>query len=78
MPGRWRCELDARIPRPGLDRIVKMTVVLAEAGNYDEMNRVRREFFPIDPPTRTTCALQLSKGNGVEIECIALVGDSPT
>ena len=24
----------------GLDRIVKMTVVLADAGDYDEMNRV--------------------------------------
>jgi len=36
------------------------------------MNRVWREFFPVDPPARTTCALQLSNGNGVEIECIAL------
>ena len=27
----------------GLDRIVKMTVVLADAGDYDEMNRVWRE-----------------------------------
>jgi hypothetical protein len=25
---------------------------------------------------RTTCALQLSNGNGVEIECIALAGES--
>ena len=41
------------------------------------MNRVRREFFPVDPPARTACALQLSNGNGVEIECIALAGESP-
>jgi 2-iminobutanoate/2-iminopropanoate deaminase len=47
----------------GLDRIVKMTVVLADAADYDEMNRVWREFFPADPPARTTCALQLSNGN---------------
>jgi 2-iminobutanoate/2-iminopropanoate deaminase len=60
----------------GLDRIVKMTVVLANSGNYDEMNRVWREIFPSDPPARTTCALQLSNGNGVEIECIALAGES--
>jgi 2-iminobutanoate/2-iminopropanoate deaminase len=53
-----------------------MTVVLADAGDYDEMNRVWREFFPVDPPARTTCALQLSNGNGVEIECIALAGRS--
>ena len=62
----------------GLDRIVKMIVVLADATDYDEMNRVWREFFPIDPPTRTACALQLSNGNGVEIECIALAGESPS
>jgi 2-iminobutanoate/2-iminopropanoate deaminase len=54
-----------------------MTVVLADAANYDEMNRVWGEFFPTDPPARTTCALQLSNGNGVEIECIALAGQSP-
>ena len=60
----------------GLERIVKMTVVLADARDYDEMNRVWREFFAVDPPARTCCALQLSKGNGVEIDCIALAGDS--
>jgi 2-iminobutanoate/2-iminopropanoate deaminase len=60
----------------GLDRILKMTVVLADAGDYDEMNRVWREFFPVDLPARTACALQLSNGIGVEIECIALAGRS--
>src|SRR6202040_4037573 len=62
----------------GLDRIVKINIVLADIGDYDEMNRVWREFFPVDPPARTTCALQLSNGNGVEIECIALAGEGPT
>ena len=56
----------------GLHRIVKINIVLADIQDYDEMNRVWREFFPVDPPARTTCALQLSNGNGVEIECIAL------
>lgn len=49
-------------------------VVLADSGDYDELNRVWREFFPADSPARTICALQLSNGNGVEIECIALAG----
>jgi 2-iminobutanoate/2-iminopropanoate deaminase len=62
----------------GLDRIVKTTVVLADSADYDEMNRVWREFFPVAPPARTTCALQLGNGNGVEIECIALAGKSPS
>ena len=56
----------------GLDRIVKINVVLTDIQDYDEMNLIWREFFPVDPPARTTCALQLSNGNGVEIECIAL------
>ena len=62
----------------GLDRVVKTLVVLADDRNYDEMNRVRQEFFPVDQPARTTCALQLSNGNGVEIECIAFVKKSPS
>jgi enamine deaminase RidA (YjgF/YER057c/UK114 family) len=49
-----------------------------DARDYDEMNRVWRKFFPVDPPTRTVCALQLSNGNGVEIECIAFAGKSPS
>jgi 2-iminobutanoate/2-iminopropanoate deaminase len=62
----------------GLDQIVKVLVVLADGRDYEEMNRVWQEFFPVDPPARTVCALQLSNGNGVEIECIALAGKSPS
>lgn len=57
-----------------LDRVVKVMVVLADGRDYDEMNQVWREFFPADPPARAVCVLQLSNGNGVEIECIALAG----
>lgn len=59
-----------------IDRVVKAIVVLADESDYDEMNRVWQEFFPVNPPARTVCALQLSNGNGVEIECIALAGKS--
>jgi enamine deaminase RidA (YjgF/YER057c/UK114 family) len=55
-----------------------MTVVLADAEDYGEMKQVWREFFPADPPARTACALQLSNGNGVEIECIVLAEESPS
>src|SRR5580692_5614600 len=61
-----------------LDGVVKVMAVLADDRDYDELNRVWREFFPVDPPARTTCALQLSNGNGVEIECIALAGGNST
>ena len=62
----------------GLGRIVKVMVILADGRDYEEMNRVWQEFFPVDPPARTVCALQLSNGNGVEIECIALAGKDPS
>jgi hypothetical protein len=52
---KWRKTID-------LICIVKITVVLADGADYDEMNRVWREFFPTDPPARTTCAMQLSNG----------------
>src|SRR3954449_5195097 len=35
-----------------LDRIVKITVVLADSRDYDELNRVWREFFSTNPPAR--------------------------
>ena len=56
----------------GLDRVVKITVVLADSRDYDEMNRVWREFFPVDPPARTVCGATLIGGHKVEIDCIAL------
>ena len=61
-----------------LNRIVKVMVVLADGRDYEEMNRVWQEFFPVDSPSRTVCALQLSNGNGVEIECIAVAGKNPS
>src|SRR5262249_27880836 len=62
----------------GLKRIVKMTVRLADEAADDEMNRVWCEFLPHNPPARTACVLQLSNGNGVEIECIVLAGKDPS
>jgi 2-iminobutanoate/2-iminopropanoate deaminase len=57
-----------------LDRIVRVHVVLADMDDLAEMDRVYREFFPIDPPVRTAWSMDLRFGNGCEIECIALVG----
>ncbi len=56
-----------------LQRVVRVHVVLADIGDLDEMDRVYREFFPIDPPARTAWSMQLRFGNGCEIECVALV-----
>lgn len=57
-----------------LERVVKITVLLYDMLEFDNMNAVYRQFFPRDPPARTTCGVQLSAGMKVEIECVALVG----
>ena len=53
-----------------LERVVRVHVVLADIA---DMDRVYREFFPVNPPARTACSMQLRFGNGCEIECVALV-----
>ena len=56
-----------------LERVVRVHVVLADILHLDEMDRVYREFFPVDPPARTVWSMQLRFGNGCEIECVVLV-----
>ena len=57
-----------------LERVVRVHVVLADVSHMAEMERVYREFFPIDPPARMAWSMQLRFGNGCEIECVALAG----
>jgi 2-iminobutanoate/2-iminopropanoate deaminase len=56
-----------------LDRVVKVTIYMADLAELLDMNRVFSEFFPHDPPARTTfqCA-GLGGGARVEIEAIAM------
>jgi 2-iminobutanoate/2-iminopropanoate deaminase len=55
-----------------LTRVVRLHVVLADIADIGEMDRVYREFFPVDRPARTAWSMQLRFGNGCEIECVAL------
>ena len=57
-----------------LERVVRVHVVLADISHMGEMERVYREFFPVNPPVRTAWSMQLRFGNGCEIECVALAG----
>ena len=52
--------------------IVKVNVFIYDMLEFENMNAAYREFFPSDPPARTTCGVQLSGGIKVEIECVAL------
>ena len=58
----------------GLDYadVVKSTVYLRDFADFDAMNRVYREVFPTEPPTRATVGVTaLARDFRVEIECIA-------
>jgi 2-iminobutanoate/2-iminopropanoate deaminase len=55
-----------------LTRVVRVHVVLADIADIAEMDRVYREFFPVDPPARSVWSMQLRFGNACEIECIAV------
>jgi 2-iminobutanoate/2-iminopropanoate deaminase len=55
-----------------LKDVLKTTVFLREMADFAQMNSVYAEFFPQDPPARSTIqAAALPKGAAVEIECIA-------
>ena len=55
-----------------LDRVVKTTVFLADMNDFGAMNAVYAEFFPSNPPARSTFAVgKLPRNALVEIECIA-------
>lgn len=55
-----------------LSKVVKINVLLYDMLEFENMNAVYREFFPTEPPARTTVGVQLAFGLKVEIECIAL------
>ena len=58
-----------------LDRVVKTTVFLKDIGDFKAMNAVYAEFFPSDPPARSTIEVAaLPLGALVEIEAIAVAG----
>jgi 2-iminobutanoate/2-iminopropanoate deaminase len=58
-----------------LAQVVKTTVFLVSMSDFAAMNEVYAEFFPGDPPARSTIAVaELPKGARVEIEAIALRG----
>src|SRR5579864_5666822 len=51
---------------------VRIGVFLSDINDFQAMNEVFREFFPEDPPARTTVGCVLPKIK-VEIDCIARV-----
>jgi 2-iminobutanoate/2-iminopropanoate deaminase len=59
----------------GLDRLVKVTVFLAEIGDWPAVNEVYARAVPQPYPARSAFAVKaLPKGALVEIEAVAAVG----
>ena len=61
----------------GLQTIVKMTVYLAQASDYDDFKRVRAEVFSAPYPASTAIVAGgfLFEGMLVEMEAVARVGE---
>jgi len=57
-----------------MDRVVKTTVFLLDMNDFQRMNAVYAEFFPANPPARSTVQVaRLPRDAQVEIELIALI-----
>jgi 2-iminobutanoate/2-iminopropanoate deaminase len=60
-----------------LDAVVKTTVFLIDMAEFPRMNAIYAEFFPKDPPARSTVGVAaLPRGARVEIEAIAVLRES--
>jgi 2-iminobutanoate/2-iminopropanoate deaminase len=57
-----------------ISRAVKTTVFLKDMNDFQRMNAVYAEFFPQDPPARSTVQVaRLPRDAAVEIEVIAAI-----
>ena len=56
-----------------MDRVLKTTCFLAVPEAFDQLNALYAEYFPIDPPVRSTPVVQLPRGLLFSIEAIAAV-----
>jgi len=56
----------------GLDSVVKTTCFLAHIEDFGAFNEVYREFFPTDPPARSTIQAGIVVPWLVEVEAIAV------
>jgi len=53
-----------------LKDVVKVNAYLSDVTRFQEYNAIYKEFFPSEPPARTTIGCQLV-GIQVEIDCVA-------
>lgn len=57
-----------------MENAIKLTVMMADIGEWEEMNKVYKEFFPDKRPARSAFGTSgLALNARLEIECIALI-----
>lgn len=56
-----------------LSQVLKCTCFLVEASDFEAFNKIYREFFPADPPARSTVVVKelVMVGAKIEIDCVA-------
>ncbi len=59
----------------GLESVVKTTCFVADATAFGKLNELYAEYFPSDPPVRSTPIVSLPRGLLFSIEAVALAGD---
>jgi 2-iminobutanoate/2-iminopropanoate deaminase len=57
----------------GLEHVVKTTTFLTDLGNGEAANRLYAEYFPTDPPARSSPVVVLPRGLLISIEAIAVI-----
>jgi 2-iminobutanoate/2-iminopropanoate deaminase len=55
-----------------LKDVVKINTYLSDVTRFREYTEIYKEFFPVEPPARTTVGCQLV-GIQVEIDCVAVL-----
>lgn len=58
-----------------LAHVIKTTCFLTDIKDFAAFNEVYREFFPTDPPARSTIQAGLVPPYVVEVEAVAVIGD---
>lgn len=57
----------------GMHKVVKTNVYLSDMSHFAEMNAIYKEYFPSDPPARTTIqASRLPLDFRIEVDVVAL------
>ncbi len=56
-----------------LGQVLQCTCFLVEASDFEAFNKIYREFFPTDPPARSTVVVKelVMAGAKIEIDCVA-------